>query len=370
MRKAILAVACVTAVAVGVGAALGIGGPFVDRFLNEETDEAGDRVAEAQVVRTAPAERTEILEQFAAVGNTRAIRSVDILARTAGVVTSFDIPSGTRVDAGYPLVQLDNRAERAALRQVQARLGDAQATADRTVELSDRNVAADASVDSAQADLDLTLAELDAAQVEVDDRAILAPFAGTVGLADIEVGTRVEPTDVITTLDDLSQIEVIFNLPESLFLRVRTGQALQATGSGSDQVFQGEVAVVGTRIDPVARFFEVRGLFDNPDGVLTTGMLMNVDLTLETRNSVSVPELAIVNVGEESVVFVSADGLAQERTVRTGLLQDGSVEILEGLEEGESVITTGLQAIEDGDPVEPEEDDAPDDTTATAETVQ
>lgn len=370
MQKGILAVACTIAVVVGIGTALGLGGPFVDRFLNEETEEAGDRGAEAQVVRTAPAERTEILEQFAAVGNTRAIRSVDILARTAGVVTAFDVPSGTRVDAGYPLVQLDDRAERAALRQVQARLGDAQATADRTVELSDRNVAADASVDSAQADLDLTLAELDAAQVEVDDRAILAPFAGTVGLADIEIGTRVEPTDVITTLDDLSQIEVIFNLPESLFLRVRTGQVLQATGSGSDQVFQGKVSVVGTRIDPVARFFEVRGLFDNPDGVLTTGMLMNVDLTLETRNSVSVPELAIVNVGEESVVFVSADGQAHERAVRTGLLQDGSVEILEGLEEGESVITTGLQAIEDGDPVELEQDDAPDDTTATAETVQ
>ncbi|CAM3285359.1 efflux RND transporter periplasmic adaptor subunit [Paracoccus nototheniae] len=355
MQKGILAVACSIAVVIGIGTALGLGGPLVDRFLTDEADEAGGRGAEPQSVRTAGAERSEIVEQFSAVGNTRAIRSVDILARTAGVVTSFDIPGGTRVDAGYPLVQLDDRAERAALRQVQARLGDAQATADRTVELSDRNVAADASVDTAQADLDLVLAELDAAQVEVDDRTIVAPFAGTVGLTDIEIGARVEPTDVITTLDDLSQIEVIFNLPESLFLRVEAGQALQAVGTGSDRIFQGEVAIVGTRIDPVARFFEVRGLLDNPDGILTTGMLMNVDLTLETRDSVSVPELAIVNVGEESVVFVLADGEAQERAVRTGLLQDGSVEILDGLEDGESVIVTGLQAIEDGDPVEPED---------------
>ncbi|MCQ0969721.1 efflux RND transporter periplasmic adaptor subunit [Paracoccus sp. TK19116] len=369
MQKGILAVACVVAIALGIGAALGLGGPLVDRVLAEDEGSEGDRGPEVQAVRTAVAERTEILDQFSAVGDTRAIRSVDILAKTAGVVTSFDVPSGTRVDAGYLLVQLDDRAERAVLRQVQARLGNAQATADRTIELSDRDVAPEASVDTVQAELDLARAEVDAAQIEVDDRRIVAPFAGTVGLTDIEVGARIEPTDVITTLDDLSQMEVIFNLPESLFTSVRQGQALFATGSGSDEVFEGEVATVGTRIDPVARFFEVRGVFDNPEGTLTTGMLMNVDLTLETRDSVTVPELAVVNVGDESFVFVTADGVAKERAVRTGLLQDGSVEILEGLEEGESVITSGLQAIKDGDRVEPKVADAGRTLTAADETA-
>ncbi|QBX34936.1 efflux RND transporter periplasmic adaptor subunit [Paracoccus liaowanqingii] len=366
MRKGILAITCVLAVALGIGAALGFGGPMVDRIMGEEAGDEGDAGPEAQTVRTALAEEAEIVEQFSAVGNTRAIRSGDILPRTAGVVASFDIPSGTRVEAGYGLVQLDDRAERAALRQVEARLGDAQATADRTRELSDRNVAADASLDTALADLDLAQAELDAARIEVDDRRITAPFAGTVGLTDIETGRRLEPTDVITTLDDLSRIEIIFNLPESLFLQVETGQALQATGAGSDRVFTGELSTVGTRIDPVARFFEVRGLFDNADGTLTTGMLMNVDLTLETRTSVTVPELAIVNIGDEAIVFVPEEGQARERTVRTGLLQDGAVEILEGLEAGETVITTGLQAIEDGDAVEPEDEggEAPEEETA------
>lgn len=355
MRKGILAITCVLAVALGIGAALGFGGPMIDRIMGADTED-DDGGPEAQIVRTALVEETEIVEQFSAVGNTRAIRSVDILARTAGVVTSFDIPGGERVEAGYSLVQLDDRAERAALRQVEARLGDAQATATRTRELSDRNVAADASLDTALADLDLALAEVDAARIEVDDRQITAPFAGTVGLTDIEIGQRLEPTDVITTLDDLSQVEIVFNLPESLFQQVEAGQMLQATGAGSDDVFTGELSIVGTRIDQAARFFEVRGVFDNPEGRLTTGMLMNVDLTLETRNSVAVPELAIVNIGDEAIVFVPEDGQARERPVRTGLLQDGAVEILEGLEAGETVITTGLQAIEDGDPVTLEEE--------------
>lgn len=367
MRKGLTATACVIATVIGVGAAIGLGGPVIDRLLAGEAEDTADTGPEAQAVRTVASERTDIAERFSAVGTTRAVRSVDVLAREAGVVTSFDIPSGTRVDARYPLVQLDDRAERAALRQVEARLGDAQATATRTTELSDRNVAADASVEAAQAALDLVQAELEAAQIAVDDHVIRAPFAGTVGLTDIEIGARIQPTDVITTLDDLSQIEIIFNLPEALFRRVREGQAIEATGTGSDQPFQGEVAIIGTRIDPVARFFEVRGLFDNRQGSLTTGMLMNVDLTLETRNSVAVPELAIVNIDEGSFVFVAENGTARERPVRTGLLQDGVVEILDGLEEGESVIVTGLQAIEDGDPVELEDRDRLEDPAATPE---
>lgn len=352
MRKGILAVSCIAAVALGIGAALGFGGPLIDRLRAEE--EGAPRERPAQSVQIATAAETEIFDTFSAVANTRAIRSVEIFALGGGIVTALDIPTGTRVEAGYPLLQLDDRAERAALRQVEARLGEAEATAARTRELSERNVAADASVETAEAALALVEAELEAARLAVEDRRVAAPFAGTLGLTDIQVGQRIETTDVITTIDDLSQIEVIFNLPEYLFPQVAVGQPLRAVAAGGAQVFEGEVAQVGTRIDPAARFFELRGRFDNPDGTLTTGMLVNVDLTLETRVAVAVPEIAIVNIGPDTVVFVLENGEAREVAVETGLLQEGLVEVRDGLTPGAQVIVSGLQSVEDGDPVEVE----------------
>lgn len=352
MRKAFVLITVLVAVGIGGGAALTLGGPLLDRLggsVQEEED--GETGAEPTKLRSAEAREAEVVDRFPAVGTTRAVRSVELTPRAAGVVADLDIPSGTRVAAGYGLVQLDDRAERAVLRQVEARLGDARSAVERARRLAERDVTADVTLETAEATLALVEAELDAARVAVEDRVIVAPFEGTLGISDIELGQRLETTDVVASLDDLSAVEIVFTVPEMLFGSVERGQSIRATGAGGDRSFEGEVEIVGTRIDPVARFFEVRGRFPNDDGALATGMFMNVELALEERRSVTVPEVAVVNVGTQVFVFVAEDGVAREREVRVGLHVDGDVEILEGVEAGEIVLTSGLQSLRDGDSV-------------------
>lgn len=352
MRKAFVAMTALAAIGIGGGAALTLGGPLLDRVAGSQEDGGGETDTEdAAPLRSATAEEREVVDRFPAVGTTRAVRSVELTPRAAGVVTGLDIPSGMRVEAGYGLVQLDDRAERAVLRQVEARLADARSAVDRARRLAERDVTADVTLDTAEASLALVEAELDAARVAVEDRRIVAPFAGTIGLSDIELGQRLETTDIVVSLDDLSEAEIVFTLPETLYGRVRNGQPLRATAGTGDRTFEGKVEIVGTRIDPVARFFEVRGRFPNEDGALATGMFLNVELALESRRSVTVPEIAVVNRGTEAFVFVAQDGIAAERPVQVGLYVDGAVEIVEGLEAGEIVLTSGLQSVRDEDPV-------------------
>lgn len=354
MRRTLSILVGLLAIGAGAGAALGFGGPMLDRLTGEGRAEARGGAGEDAGLRaeTAEAEEAEFFETFPAVGTTRAVRSVDLTPRAAGVVVALDIPSGSRVEAGYGLVQLDDRAERAVQRQADARLGDARAAVERARQLAAREVAADAALETAEAALALAEAEYEAATVAVEDMRIVAPFAGTVGLTDVEIGQRLDTTQVVTALDDVSTVEITFTLPENLFGRVEPGQSLRATGSVPGLAVEGEVETVGTRIDPAGRFFEARGRFDNPDGRLATGMFMNMELTLETRRSVAVPEIAVVNVGEEAFVYVPEGGEARERAVRVGLYRDGAVEIVEGIEAGETVITSSLQSISDGAAIE------------------
>lgn len=350
----------VALIAIGGGAAVGLGfaGPVIDTITGGGEAVSEERAPEAApmaVAMQAVEERT-FADRFQAVGTTEALRSVDIRPLSAGLVTEFDIPSGERVEAGFGLVQLDDRAERAALTQAEARLGEARSALERAQQLAAQDVATDASLESTQAAVQLAEGEFDAARNAVDDRLIRTPFAGTLGIHEIDLGQRLETTDVVVTLDDLSAVEITFNLPEALLSRVRPG--LQITARGADgQAVEGAVETVGTRIDEAGRFFAVRGRFENiEEAGLATGMFMTVELVLEERRGPGVPETAIVSEGDRSVVFVAVDGKASEREVEIGLIDAEFVEVREGLEVGETIVTSGLQSLEDGDPVTAEAD--------------
>ncbi|MGR3698124.1 MAG: efflux RND transporter periplasmic adaptor subunit [Roseovarius sp.] len=175
------------------------------------------------------------------------------------------------------------------------------------------------------------------------------PSGGVVGLTNYDVGARVVEGQVLTRLDDLSEVEVEFSLPETVFAQVRPGQSLIARSAAfADRVFEGTLDVVDSRIDPVGRAFRARGRIPNADGTLAAGMFLSLTLVLSESAHVTVPEEALVFQAAETYVFVVADGKASRRTVTSGQRKDGRVAILSGLEAGEEVIIRGLQRVRDG----------------------
>jgi membrane fusion protein (multidrug efflux system) len=355
----------------GVIAGLVYGGYTVyqTHFAQPVADEAesGPRPVSVELAR---AEIRTLRRTVEAVGTTRAVKSVAIVPEVDGRLVELTMTPGTPVAAGAVLARLDDTIERADLSEAEAVLTEQRQTLDRIRTLRGTNAVSQAALEDATARLAEAQADVERARRRLEDRRITAPFAGVVGLTNYDVGARVSDGQVLTRLDDLTEVEVEFSLPETVFAQVRRGQAVTARSAAfPDRVFEGTVMAVDSRIDPVSRAFRTRAVIPNPDSTLPAGMFLSLTLVLSEEERLTVPEEAIVFQAAETYVFVADDGTARRRTVETGQRRDGRIAVLTGLDEGEQVIIRGLQRVRDGTPLNilSTEDAATADAAARAE---
>ena len=187
------------------------------------------------------------------------------------------------------------------------------------------------------------------ARKQLAERRIEAPFAGRVGLKQIDVGARVDDDTIITTLDDLNAVEVGFGVPEIFFGEVAPGQKVTATSAAfGARIFNGAIETVDSRVDPVSRSFQVRATIPNDDLALPTGMFMLVELRFAERMALTVPEEAVMVSGDQARLFVIMGGKATERQVSLGQRELGLVEIVDGIKEGERIVVGGIQKVREG----------------------
>lgn len=315
----------------------------------------GGRGGAQDVAAVAATERT-FTDTLELVGVARGQRSVNIVSSTSELITRVLFRDGQSVRAGAPLLELQTREEDAAIIEAKSRVDQARREYDRTKELADRGIAPRVSAEQAEAALQAAEASLEAAEARRGDRMIRAPFAGVLGLTTVTPGTLVGPGTVITTLDDISTIRIDFPLPERYLSRVQSGTPIRATADAfPGSQFTGRIARVDTRIDEVTRSATARAELPNPEGRIRPGMSMRVTVRQGQRQSLAVPESAIQYEGEGAFVYriMPAEGgqVAQRVEVETGVVEDGYVEILSGLDADETVVASGLNRIQPGAPV-------------------
>lgn len=314
---------------------------------------SGGPTTSRALVEVAVTERRTIRDLVEAVGTTRARQSVAIVPEASGRIVEMAISPGQQVAKDAVLVRLDDTIARADVAEARALLLERNRDQKRMLQLSGSNAVAESALEGAIARQAEARAELDRAEKRLSERIIRAPFAGVVGLSEVDLGARVDAGTLITRLDDLSVVEVEFSLPETLFARIRAGQELTATSAafpGRD--FAGRIDAVDSRIDPVARSFRTRAVIPNPEGILPAGMFMSLELTLSQSDYVVVPEEALSFQGAETFVFVIEEGTARRTVVTLGQRRDGVVAVLDGLAEGARVVIRGLHRVRNGAEVE------------------
>ncbi len=313
-----------------------------------------DRGSRPATVELASVELRKLARVIEAVGTTRARQSIEIVPEAGGRVEMIGFEAGQAVEKGAVLVQLDDTIARADLAEADAQLVERKGGLDRLNQLRGSSSVSEAAIEQAVARFAEAQAQVDRARQRLAERTIRAPFDGTVGLPEVDHGARVTPGTFITRLDDLSEVEVEFSLPETLFSQIQPGQKVTATSAAfPDRAFGGEVEAVDSRIDPVSRAFRTRAIIPNPDGTLPAGMFMSLELTLSEFDRLVVPEEAIVFQAAETYVFVVEDGLARRVPVTTGQRREGYVAVLTGLDEGARVVVRGLHRVRDGGAVQP-----------------
>lgn len=306
--------------------------------------EGGDRQGgQAVLVVLAPVETREFADVIEAVGTAKANESIDITAKAADTVGKLNFSDGQRVEKDFVIAEMASREQTADLGSARASLAEADKTYARIRELSGKGYATRAQLDGAVAARDSAAAQVKSLQSRVSDRLLRAPFGGVLGLRRVSAGSLVRPGDVITTLDDISLMKLDFTVPEAFMSALSVGSTVRVSVAAyPERTFEGKVASIDTRVDPVSRAVAVRAEIANDDGTLKPGMLMTVNLVTNQRTVVAVPEESLVPLEDRQYVYlVSADKKSERREVKIGVRQPGFVEIVSGLKTGEKVVVEG-----------------------------
>jgi membrane fusion protein (multidrug efflux system) len=311
--------------------------------------------AMAVPVETAPVEVGPIQRRLGAVGSLRSNESVIVRPEVAGRIAEIRFEEGEQVEQGEVLAVLDDSVYRAEVEQVQASLVLSQANHDRAIDLVRRGVGTTKARDEAIAQLHADQAALHLARARLDKTVIRAPFDGVVGLRKISVGEFVGVGQDMVNLEQIDPLKADFRVAEVYLGAVGTGQKIELSADAfPGETFTGAVYAIDPLIDESGRSIVLRARLPNPDARLRPGLFVRITLVLNEREgAIQVPEQALVPRGQDQFVFRVEDGKAVFTKVTAGIRREGMVEILEGLDPDDEVVTAGQLKLRDGAPVQP-----------------
>lgn len=287
-----------------------------------------------------------------AVGTSRALQSVAVRSRAAGQVTEVNIATGQKVTQGQVLLRLDNRDEALALRNAEVELSDAERLLTRYRQTKGSGAVTESALDDAESTVARAQIAVDRARVDLEYQKVVAPFAGYVGLSDIDQGAWVDTSTVITTIDDRSVLLVTFALPELLLGQIAPGQIIElSTWRKGSVVAKGEVVSIDSRVDASERTFKVRAHVDNSADLLRPGMSFRIALSLIGNTYALVPEVSLQWGARGSFVWVIENGLAERKLATIVQRRAGQVLVSSELPEGALVVLEGIQMVREGQPV-------------------
>lgn len=325
-------------------------------------DEAANKPATTAVaaakVQTAVVNIAEYADQVEALGTVRALEATDISSSVTDRIAELFFEDGDTVKKGDPLVRLEDAEEVAALNGAKAQMAEQEREIKRLEDLVSEGAVSEVRLQEYQTQRDIARQRVGEAQAQIDDRQISAPFDGVLGFRQVSTGALVEPGDLIATLDVLDPIKLDFTVPEAFLSNLTQGLEIVASSDAFPETeFKGVVTQIDTRVNPVTRAVMVRAEIPNPDSQLRPGMLMSTTLENNPKKSLSVPERSLMAVQSKNFVFVinENDGASPTVTrtdVTIGRRLPGYVEILDGVKEGDRIVSDGLIGLNDGATVE------------------
>ncbi len=281
-------------------------------------------------------------DRIPALGTLRAWESVDITSPVAQRVTSLSFEDGDRVQEGQVLATLRQESEQASLRELSARLADARREVKRLTDLARKNQVAQSELDSAKTEVEVLQHQTSELEARISERTIVAPFSGVLGLREVSEGALVSAGQRLTTLDDISRMRLQFTVPARYLGILNSGMPIVATTAAFDGEFSGELSAVGSRVDPVARAVTARAVVPNEQGLLRPGLLMEIEITGESREVLMVPEESLQSRAARHFVWKVEGEQALRSEVLIGSRTPGWVVIVDGVSEGEQIVRDGV----------------------------
>ena len=293
------------------------------------------------------------------IGTAQAIQGVTVSADLPGTVAKINFESGKQVHAGDLLIELDTRQERAQLAAALAQRDWAKINFNRAQQLVKEGVLAQSEYDNTIAQQKSTEAQVGEIQATIDKKTIRAPFAGVLGLRQIDLGQYLAAGQAIVPLQKLDPIYVTFGVPQQSAPQMQSGRVLKVTSDDLPGVtFKGQVTAVDAVVDQTTRNIQVQATVPNPQGKLHPGMFVQVQVVLgASRDVITLPASAINYAPYGDSVFVVTDLTDPKGKTYRGVRQqfvkvDGSrgdqVAVVSGVNPGDEVVTSGVFKLRNG----------------------
>ncbi|GAB3527154.1 efflux RND transporter periplasmic adaptor subunit [Photobacterium alginatilyticum] len=340
-----------------IGVLAGIKVLQIQRMINNEAAFA----VPPETVTTANVRAESWDTLLTAVGSLEAIQGVTVSAELPGKVVQVAFNSGAKAEKGSLLVRQNTASERALLAGAEASVELAQLSFNRNADLYRQKLVSKSELDTARANLRQTVAEADNIRSVIAKKTIRAPFAGRLGIRQVDLGQILSEGEGIVSLQAFGTILVNFLLPQREIARITTGTTIEvSTDALPGTVIKGKITAINPEVDSATRNFQIQATVPNPEEQLRPGMFVNVRVLLSARTTVlTIPSTAVLYAPYSDSAFVveskeengESGKVLRQQFIRLGEKRGDYVAVLSGLQEGEVVVSSGVFKLSNGQAV-------------------
>jgi membrane fusion protein, multidrug efflux system len=345
LRKVVLT----TAVIGGVAGGYALLAPDSTTKVDDKAKAGAAGAKPPAIVKVLAIEPASLAQTLQVTGSVLANEEVELRSEISGRITSLNFAEGANVAKGALLVKINDADLRATLKKQKVQEATALKDERRSKSLLDQNLLSAEEYDVKLNTLMTIRAEIERTESELAKTELRAPFSGTIGLRNVSNGSTVSPSTLIARVQQMDPVKVEFTVPERHAGAVRVGSPITFKVAGLEQNFTGRVYAIEPKIDANTRTLRLRALSQNPGRVLTPGAFAKVQLELNrVEDALSIPTSSIVPHIDGQKVYLLKGGKAVSQNIMTGVRSDSSVQVLDGLKQGDTVITSGLLQLREG----------------------
>jgi len=300
-----------------------------------------------EVIRPKP-----LTERINVIGSLFPDEEVDLTFESSGKLVGIYFTEGTMVKEGDLLAKINDLPLQAQLRRLTAQLPLAENRVFRQGTLLGKDAVSQEAVEQVKSDLDQLRAEIELVKAQIAQTELKAPFDGYIGLRQVSEGSYVSPATFVARLSKISPMKINFSVPERHAFQIRKGTLIEFRADVNPASTQATVYALDATINPETRTRDVRAIFPNTRGEWVPGAFVSVEISLsEISNAIAIPSQALIPELGIDRVFLYKSGTAQPVEVITGLRTESRVQIIQGLQIGDTLLTSGMLQLRMGMPV-------------------
>ncbi|MDZ7689954.1 MAG: efflux RND transporter periplasmic adaptor subunit [Balneolaceae bacterium] len=323
--------------------------PKIKPLFGEENRSAAPQDNSTLKVEAFEVKPDTVSDVIYTTGTLIANEEIELRSEVSGLITEIYLQEGRTVTKDDLLIKINDSELQAQLARAQYRLDLAEERELRQEKLLEKGGISQEDYDATLNEVNVLRSEVALIKAQITKTEIRAPFDGQVGLKYVSDGSYISPSTKIASLQSINPIKIDFSIPERYASKVQEGDQIRFTVQGTEEQFIGDIYAIEPKINSDTRTLQIRARSDNQDQKLIPGAFADLQLTLETiTDARMIPTISLVPELQGQKVYIYRDGQVVEQSVQTGIRTQSKIQITEGIQFGDTILTTGLLQVRPG----------------------